>query len=250
MTPSAAQPQVVVLNGPDEVAARAAHEFAARARAAISQRNCFAVALSGGKTPTRSFELLASPRVAGKIEWPRVHFFWGDERCVPPDDPASNYGQARMALLDPIRAQDKSIHRMRGELEPREGARDYTALLSRFFGGGPIFDLVYLGLGPDGHTASLFPHSHSLEETSSSCIASHVPGNAVPWRLTLTYPALNAARAVVFLVTGADKSDVLHRVLEGPRDPASLPAQRIAPSEGALIWLVDRAAAAHLQAHA
>ena len=248
--PSVAQPHVVVLDGPDEVAARAAHEFEVRARAAIAQRNCFAVALSGGKTPARSFELLASARFAGKIEWPRVHFFWGDERCVPPDDPASNFGQARTSLLAPIHAQDKSVHRMRGELEPREGARDYTGLLSRFFGGDPIFDLVYLGLGPDGHTASLFPHSQSLEETVSACVATHVRANPIPWRLTLTYPALNAARAVLFLVTGADKSDALHRVLEGPRDPASLPAQGIAPAEGPPTWLVDRAAAARLQAHA
>jgi len=241
------RPHIIVLDGPDAVAARAAEEFEVRARAAIAQRNCFAVALSGGTTPTRSFELLSSPRFIDKIEWQRVHFFWGDERCVPPDDAASNYAQAHKSLLAPIHAQDKSVHRMRGELEPREGARDYAAFLDRFFGGGAIFDLVYLGLGPDGHTASLFPNTRALEETVAACVATHIPGNPVPWRLTLTYPVFNAARAVIFQVTGADKSAVLERVLEGPRRPATLPAQGIAPTDGSLIWLVDRAAAERLK---
>ena len=244
------QPHVVVLDEPDDVAARAAEEFQVRARAAIALRNCFAVALSGGKTPTRSFEMLASPRFVDKIEWPRVHFFWGDERCVPPDDAASNYAQARKNLLDPVHAQEKSIHRMRGELAPHEGARDYAAFLDRFFGGGAIFDLVYLGLGPDGHTASLFPYARALDEAAAACVATHVPDNPVPWRLTLTYPVFNAAHAVVFLVTGEDKRYVLARVLEGPREPATLPAQGIAPTSGSLIWLVDRAAAASLKTRA
>jgi 6-phosphogluconolactonase len=244
------QPHVVVLDGPHAVAARAAEEFEIHARAAIAARNCFAVALSGGKTPTRSFEMLVSPRFIDTIDWPRVHFFWGDERCVPPDDPASNYAQARKSLLDPIHAQEKSIHRMRGELEPRDGARDYAAFLDRFFGGAAVFDLVFLGLGRDGHTASLFPNARALEETAAACVSTHVPGNLVPWRLTLTYPVFNAARAAFFLVTGADKADVLARVLEGPRQPATLPAQGVAPTEGSLTWLVDRAAAARLKQHA
>ena len=245
-----AQPRVVVLSGTDEVAEQAAIEFEVTARAAIERRGRFAVALSGGKTPARSFELLASPRFAEDIDWPRVPFFWGDERCVPPQDPQSNYGEARLKLLDPINASEENVHRMRGELDPREGAIEYSEQLERFFRADPILDLVYLGLGPDGHTASLFPHAGALDEARATCVAAHVINNPVPWRLTLTYPVLNAALTVVFLVAGEDKADILARVLEGPHDPAGLPAQGIAPVNGSLAWLVDRAAARRLKARA
>ena len=244
------QSRIVVLDGPDQVAAQAAYEFEVRARAAMAARGRFAVALSGGRTPALSFELLASPRFAEDIDWSGVHFFWGDERCVPPDDPQSNYGQARAKLLDPIGVAEENVHRMRGELEPHEGAIDYAERLDNFFGGRAVLDLIFLGLGPDGHTASLFPHAPALEERSTACVAAHVVDNPVPWRLTLTYPVLNAARAVVFLAIGTDKSDVLARVLEGPSEPVSLPAQGIAPAGGSLVWLVDRAAAQRLKTRA
>ena len=238
--------RVVVLGSPEAVAFQGATEFEVRARAAIADHGRFAVALSGGKTPLAMFALLASPQFAEDIDWAHVHFFWNDERCVPPDDPASNYGQARSALLAPIAAPDDNIHRMRGELEAHEGAIDYCERLAAFFGDDVTFDLIYLGLGSDGHTASLFPHSGALHVDDVPCTAVHARGNAVPYRLTLTYPVLNAARAAIFMVEGAGKAGVLAEVLQGPSDPERLPAQGVAPSHGTLIWLVDSAAAAKL----
>lgn len=244
-------PRVVVLDTPDNVASQAADEFEVRARAAIAEHGRFAVALSGGSTPRALFGLLASPEYAEDIDWTHVHFFWGDERCVPPHDERSNYGQALKALLAPIEMPDSNIHRMRGELDPHAGAVDYNEQLAAFFGEDVAFDLIYLGLGPDGHTASLFPGTQTLGVTDQPCTAVRVPDNAVaPWRLTLTYPVLNAARCDMFLVEGKEKADVLSRVLEGSRDIQRLPAQGVAPAHGTLVWLVDKAAAAKLRSHA
>jgi 6-phosphogluconolactonase len=240
---------VLVLGDPDAVAHRGAVEFQTLARTAIAQRGLFAVALSGGSTPKAMLGLLASQEFARSVEWPSVHFFWSDERCVPPEDPNSNFGMAKGALLGPIRAADANVHRMRGELEPHAGAADYKRHLEAFFGGSDIrFDLIYLGLGSDGHTASLFPGSAALQATDVPCAPNHVPQDATaPWRLTLTYPALNAGRAVVFLVEGAGKADVFAKVVDGPRDVERFPAQGVKPVDGTLTWLVDRAAAAKLK---
>jgi 6-phosphogluconolactonase len=244
-------PRVVVLDTPDNVAYQGADEFEVRARAAIADHGRFAVALSGGSTPRAMFELLASPDFAEDIDWPNIHFFWSDERCVPPDDERSNYAQALKALLAPLAIADGNVHRMRGELDPHSGAVDYNEQLAAFFGSAVAFDLIYLGLGPDGHTASLFPGSAALGVVDQSCTAVHEPGNQVaPWRLTLTYPALNAARCDMFLVEGNGKAEVLASVLEGPRDIQHLPAQGVAPANGTLVWLVDKAAAGKLRSRA
>jgi 6-phosphogluconolactonase len=245
------EPRIVVLDTPDNVASQGADEFEVRARAAIAEHGRFAVALSGGTTPRAMFALLASPGFAEDIDWQHVHFFWSDERCVAPDDGRSNYGEALKALLAPIEMPASNIHRMRGELDAHAGAVDYCEQLAAFFGDDIAFDLIYLGLGPDGHTASLFPGATTLRVTDQLCAAVHVPDNAVaPWRLTLTYPALNAARCAMFLVEGKEKADVLARVLEGPRDIQRLPAQGVAPVPGTLVWLVDKRAAAQLRSHA
>ncbi len=239
---------VVVADDPGALARMGALEFQRLARTSVEQRGRFAVGLSGGTTPKAMFGLLATPEFSRGVDWGGVHFFWGDERCVSLDDPNSNFSMAKRTLLDPIGAVDGNVHRMRGELEPHAGAADYCRQLDAFFAGDEIrFDLIYLGLGPDGHTASLFPGTAALEACDVPCVANHVPQNvATPWRLTLTYPALNAGRAIVFLVEGAHKADIVARVLEGPREPG-LPAQGIALADGTLTWMVDRAAASKLQ---
>jgi 6-phosphogluconolactonase len=243
--------RTVVLDTPADVAYQGADEFEVRARAAINEHGRFAVALSGGSTPRAMFEVLASPEYAEDIEWSRVFVFWADERCVPPDDERSNYGMALKALLAPIALPESNIFRMRGDLDPHDGALDYSERLAGFFGSNIAFDLIYLGLGPDGHTASLFPHSSALDVADQPCTPVNVPGNDVAqWRLTLTYPVLNAARCAMFLVEGKEKTDILARVLEGPRDPAALPAQGVVPVHGTLAWLIDRAAASGLRSHA
>lgn len=236
--------RVVTVAGPDLLARRAALEFSAAASDAIGERGRFAVALSGGKTPRGMLEALAS-RALG---WASVDFFWSDERCVGPDDPNSNFGMARAALLSKIAVPEGNVHRMRGELEPAAGAAAYDAEIRSFFGAGvPAFDLVFLGLGPDGHTASLFPGTAALDVADRWCTANEVAENvASPWRLTLTYAAINAARRIVFLVEGSDKAGILATVLGKEKDVRRYPAQGIAPTEGELVWLVDAAAAANL----
>jgi len=237
-------PRIVRLANPQLLAKRAADEFAASASAAQRGRGRFAVALSGGKTPRAMLETLSTRA----LDWPSIHFFWSDERCVGPDDPNSNYRMARDALLSKIGVGEVNVHRMRGDLDPMAGASAYDAELRAFFGpSAPVFDLLFLGLGPDGHTASLFPGTAALAVTDVWCAANEVSEPvASPWRLTLTYPAINAARRVVFLVEGTDKSDILAKVLGNEKDVRRYPAQGIAPSDGELVWLVDSAAAAKL----
>ncbi|HLJ84750.1 MAG TPA: 6-phosphogluconolactonase [Candidatus Eremiobacteraceae bacterium] len=241
-------PNVRVLESPADVAAAGAEAFVRAAGLAIAARGRFAVALSGGSTPKAMLALLAEAPHAVKVDWRHTHLFWSDERCVGPEDPDSNYGMARHALLSGGLVPDANVHRMMGELEPHVGALDYNLRLRSFFGvTTPVFDLIYLGLGPDGHTASLFPHTEALKVADQPCAANRVDsGVASPWRLTLTYSALNAGRAAVFLTEGSAKAEILQKVLSGPVDPALLPAQGVVPKRGALTWLVDRAAASLL----
>jgi 6-phosphogluconolactonase len=241
-----AKPNIVVLENAEALATQAAIEFQTRSHAAIKDRGRFTVALSGGRTPNTMFQLLSGPDFAEDINWGKVLVFWGDERCVPPDDTRSNFGMANAALLQKVPIPSSNVYRMRGELEPLDGARAYDQALRWFFDDTTNFDLTYLGLGPDGHTASLFPHSTALSVTDFFC-AANFAGEKIdpPWRLTLTYPALNASRAVFFLVEGEEKADIVARVLEGPRDPHTLPSQGIAPA-GELNWLLDRPAASKL----
>jgi 6-phosphogluconolactonase len=191
--------------------------------------------------------LLATPAYASRIAWSRVQVFWGDERCVPPDDPASNFRMTREALLDLVPLTPAQLHRIHGEDDPTRAAADYQLALEATFAGEPRprLDLALLGIGEDGHTASLFPGLTAVKERSRWVMAEYVPKVAM-WRITLTPAALNAAASVLFLVTGAGKAPALHQILEGPRDPEHLPAQVRAPTDGHVTWLVDGAAASAL----
>ena len=243
-----------VLGDAQAVAFAAASALVSRALDAIAARGRFSVALSGGATPLRFFSALASrvqARAPGAtaVAWDQVHVFWGDERAVPPDHPASNFRAARGLLLAHVGIPDTNIHRIEGELDPGEAAAGYAEVLRRYFGLGPgawpTFDLIFLGLGPDFHTASLFPGSPALDERERLVVATWVPAvNA--HRITLTPPVINHARAVMFLATGEEKATPLREVLETEADPRRRPAQVVQPVDGELIWLVDRAAAAEL----
>jgi 6-phosphogluconolactonase len=227
-----------------------AERVVAQARHAIAHRGRFLLALSGGSTPRPLYELLASRLFATRIDWPRVHVFWGDERCVPPDQPGSNYRMAREALLDRVPLPPANVHRIRGEDEPSEAAAAYEEVLGAFFGSREIspkvsFDLVLLGMGADGHTASLFPGTDAARETRRWVVVSPGPERG-SWRVSLTPVLLNAAENVTFLVSGADKAERLKDVLEDGQ-PDLLPAQLIRPTHGALHWMIDAAAAARLR---
>ncbi len=187
------------------------------------------MALSGGSTPRRLYQLLAGEPFRGQVDWPRVEIFWGDERSVPPDNKDSNYRMAHEALLEALKLPAGHVHRMQAERADRDAAaREYQDEIARAFGvdangGPPAFDLVLLGMGPDGHTASLFPHTAALGETKRWVVVNHVPQMNTD-RMTLTYPVLNRAREVLFLVAGADKAERLDELLQGPPDPQRLPS--------------------------
>lgn len=233
---------------PDQpaLAETAARHIVESARTAIDSRGRFSLALSGGSTPRPVHQRLTEPPFNTAIDWSRVYIFFGDERCVPPDDPRSNYRMARDTLLDLLPIPPDNVHRMRGELDPQVAADDYAAELTRFFGGEALrLDLVLLGMGDNGHTASLFPGLTAVRETQRPVVAEYVP-EVQMWRITLTPMVLNLAREAVFLVAGEDKADMLRRVLEEPYNPVALPAQVVRPLEGDVVWLVDAAAARHL----
>jgi len=238
--------QLLILPDLEAVSRAAAERFAVLARSS----DPFSVALSGGNTPRRLYELLATPLFCEQIPWRQVHVFWSDERCVPPDDPASNYRLAREALLAHVPLPAGNVHRVPGELGPAAAAQAYAQELREFFDvQWPTFDLVLLGLGDDGHTASLFPDAPALNETSRPVlgVTAHY-GNRPARRVTLTLPAINAARQVMFLVGGAAKAEIVRAVLEGPA--ARFPAQHVRPTPGHLAWLIDAAAAAQLRRRA
>lgn len=205
----------------------------------------FSLTLSGGTTPKMLYALLASEPYRSRIDWPNVEIFFADERCVPPDHADSNFGMINETLLSKVPIPQENIHRMRGELEPNEAAKEYGEMLKEKFpstGSGQAgeggLEMILLGMGDDGHTASLFPRTEALKETKHRCVSNFVPKlNA--WRLTLSAPFINRAADVMILVTGAGKTKVLSEVLEGPRDPDRLPVQLIEPSDGRLTWLID-----------
>lgn len=233
-----------------ELTASAARLFAARAAETVSARGRFAVALSGGKTPVAIYALLAKAPFASQIPWNRVHLFWGDERCVLPDHGNSNYRMTREFLLDHVPIPPTNIHRMPGEMDPAEAAARYEGQLRDFFASRgdspPVFDFILLGLGEDGHTASLFPGTRSIRE-SARWVVGHYVDAQKGWRITLTPPVINAARMVVFIVSGAGKAAVVKEILEGPLRPDTLPAQVVRPAGGDLVWMLDREAAALLK---
>ena len=226
----------------------AADFIAGLAVASVAARGCFTIALSGGSTPRPVYARLAAVDHADRIDWRQVHLFFSDERCVPPDDAASNYRMAREALLDHVPLPPDNVHRMRGEEDPALAALAYEQDLQRSFrtSAVPAFDLICLGMGDDGHTASLFPGTAALRERERWVVAQYV-AVARAWRVTLTVPLINAARHVWFLVEGAGKSETLWHVLEGPYQPDMLPAQLIQPVSGQVHWFVDAAAAAKIQ---
>lgn len=234
----------MVVSDADRLAQVAAKRFIALAAATLDERGRFVVALSGGSTPRPMYRRLAQEPQTLAVDWSRVELFWGDERCVPPDHPDSNYRMARRALLDGdghdgVGVPQAHVHRIRGELPPREAAAAYREELQAVLGEGGRFDLVLLGLGTDGHTASLFPGTTAVEERGRDVVAVYVK-KLSSWRVTLTLPVINRARHVIFLVSGAEKADALARVRAG--EP--LPAAMVRPVEGTLTWVVDRDAAA------
>jgi 6-phosphogluconolactonase len=249
--PAPGGPVVRTFDDLGALADAAAQLFVQTAATAVKAKGSFFVALSGGSTPRTLYSLLAQPPYHDQVNWSRAHIFFGDERCVSPTDPESNYRMARESLLFHVPVSSHQVYRMPGEAaDPNAGAALYEMALRRAFalapGQLPRFDLILLGMGPDGHTASLFPHTSALGVTNRLVVANRVEKlNAT--RLTLTYAAINAAALIVFLVAGADKADALASVLQGPRQPEELPSQAIAPTNGSVIWLVDRAAAAKLR---
>ena len=233
-----------ILNTPQELFQAAAAEFIALASTAIRDHEKFSVALSGGSTPKSLYSVLAK----ATLSWEKIFFFWSDERHVPPDHPESNYRMANEALLSKVPVPPENIFRVRAEeKDANVVARDYEEALRSFFrlrpGEFPRFDLILLGLGPDGHTASLFPNTPALNETKRLVVANWVEKFKTN-RITFTYPVLNYAACVIFLVSGGDKSEIVREVLENPG--ADLPSQKVHPANGRLLWLLDKDAASKL----
>lgn len=235
------------------LAEHAARHFVVAVETAVAARGRARIAISGGSTPKATFKLLADPGQPWRtrMPWERLEIYWVDERCVPPDHEDSNYRMTREALLNQVPLKPEQIHRMEGELDPEEAAARYESELRNTFrlegAETPSFDLVALGMGPDGHTASLFPNTQALNELGRLCVANHVE-NKDAWRVTLTWPVINHARSVFFLIGGADKAEILKEVFTGPRDVERLPSQLIRPASGILTLILDKAAAAHLPA--
>jgi 6-phosphogluconolactonase len=243
--------EIRTLTTPQELFAAAAEEVVQAAHDAVAQRGRFTIALSGGSTPKNLLNLLAT-NARTALPWDRMFFFWGDERHVPPTDPDSNYRMADECLLSKVPVPAGNVFRVAAENpDAAAAAQAYEITLQKFFalapGQFPVFDLILLGMGPDGHTASLFPDSAGLKEKSRLVIANWVEKFKTS-RITLTLPVLNAARCVTFLVSGTDKAPALHAVLEGDAPGEQYPSKLIRPTDGKLIWLIDRAAASELTA--
>jgi 6-phosphogluconolactonase len=226
----------------------AAEIFIEAAAQAVQARGRFLVALSGGGTPVGLYRLLTEELYRQQVDWTQTFVFWGDERCVPPDDPGSNYHQATQILLNQVPIPDENILRVKGELEPPEASEEYAQTLKRLAPPGqdwPRFDLVLLGMGSDGHTASLFPGSQVKASSPTRAVTANYEDRPAQ-RVTLTPVVFNSARNILFLVTGESKASTLKEVLRGVYQPELLPAQRIRPTDGKVIWLVDEAAASAL----
>ncbi len=228
------------------LAQAAADHFAQAAQANIAERGRFTVALSGGSTPKAMFALLAANPQA--IAWEKTFIFWGDERCVPPDHAESNYRMTQEALLSHVPLPSQNVFRMHGETAPAAAARAYAEQLKQFFQTDslPQFDLVWLGMGADGHTASLFPATTALHAGDDSSVVENYVEKLQAYRLTLTAATINQAREVVFLIGGADKAATLKAVLQGDFQPELYPSQLIQPKSGNLLWMVDEAASAQI----
>lgn len=240
-----------ILDNGEELAREAADFVLWSGEQAVKSAGTFRLALSGGATPKALYALLAGSALAKRLEWRRVSVFFGDERCVPPDHADSNFRMANDTLLKPLKIPQDRVFRMRGEDEPEQAARQYEASIRKEFGESapawPRFDVILLGLGDDGHTASLFPGTPALNERQRLVVPNQAPQGARQ-RLTFTVPLINQARAVVFLVSGNGKAAALKAVLEDrTADGSRVPAKLVQPEQGRLIWFLDRAAAAELR---
>jgi len=224
------EPEIRVFDSMDELFKAAAERFVEQATGSV--------ALSGGSTPKGLFDLLAQPPYRDRVNWRQLGIYWGDERCVPPDDPESNYGMAKEHLLDKVPA--KHVYRMKGEIDPNQAAAEYEKLLPA----GP-FDLALQGLGANSHTASLFPHTEALKVMDRRVVANWV-AEVNMWRLTITIPELQRARHILFLATGADKAEAIHTVIRGPLNIEEYPAQVVREAQGTVSWFLDRGAASKL----
>ena len=236
---------------PPDLAMASARLFAAKIADAAARRGVARVAISGGSTPQAAFKLLADPAqpFANTIAWDKLQLYWVDERCVAPDDPESNYGVCKRLLLDHVGIPAENVHRIEGELDPEEAAARYESVLRNSMklegAESPAFDLLLLGMGDDGHTASLFPHTDGLNELGRLAIANHVPQKNT-WRISLTWTVINQASEVSFDIGGEAKASIVSEVFTGPRDPERLPSQLIRPANGRLLLQLDEAAAAKL----
>lgn len=244
-----AAPEIRIVEDADELAESAAGMIVDIATGSVAQHGRFSVALAGGATPRATYERLARPPLSELVPWTRTFVFFGDERGVPPDHPASNFGMASDALLSKVPVPASQVYRIAGETtDPDAVAADYGRRLAQVLGAErgqvPRLDLVLLGVGVDGHTASLFPGSPALKEVFRTVVAVHASAAAIPQRFTLTYPVLNAAGCVIYLVSGAEKAKVVRASLG--EQAATLPAGLVRPADGRLVWLLDRAAAALL----
>jgi 6-phosphogluconolactonase len=243
--------QIIICRDVDELNRKAAEQFIGLANNAIQRSGQFTVALSGGSTPRGLYTLLATPEYRNRIDWFHVHLFWGDERCVPADHQDSNFRMAQESLLSKVQIPSENIHRMTGEREPEQAATEYEEHLRRVFhlppGGVPRFDLIFLGLGEDGHTASLFPGSPALNERNRLVATVYVKRlNA--YRLTLTLPVINAAAQITFLVTGHSKSAMVREILAADFKSQNYPANQVRPVNGNVTWLISKDAAGELSA--
>ena len=217
---------------------------------AIQENGLCNIALAGGNTPREVYSMLAANSYRDRVDWNGLHIFWGDERMVPPEHQDSNFRMVQQTLLEHIKIPDGNVHRIRGEITPEQAAAEYTELLhDHFREDSPHFDLILLGIGEDGHTASLFPDTDAIEECERHTVAVFVP-RLNTWRVTLTLPVLNAAREVIFLVSGSSKSNIIQRIMSVKQPTKDLPATMVNPENGTLHWMLDSEAAALINKNA
>lgn len=242
-------PEIIRLTDPDTVAEEAARRWAQIAQQAVEEHGTFSIALAGGSTPKRLYQLLATDEWQARLPWGNTHVFFGDERRVPPSHEESNYRMAREALLDHVPIPAEQVNPMDGTGLIKGAMRDYESKLRRYFDHGrrefPRFDLVLLGMGSDGHTASIFPGTRAVSDLTNTVLVYPVPQLHVD-RMTLTLPVINNARNIIFMVVGDSKAETLAAVLEGPANTSTYPSQAVRPNDGTLVWLLDQAAASKL----
>ena len=233
----------------DKLSRQAADRFIQIADKAICAKKRFFVALSGGKTPKPMYELLKQPQYRNQIDWTKVYIFWSDERFIPYTDPESNYGLAKISLLDALPIPPENVFSIKTEkISAEESSDKYSQLITDLLGSSPCFDLILLGIGPDGHTASLFPNTEELRNPSGKLVVAVCNSPKPPTnRISFTWKLINNSKNIIFSVAGKDKVDAIQKILKGPYDPVRFPAQGVKPTKGNLIWLLDQQAASHLK---